>query len=165
MSTTLSTTSYAVLGLVRAFGTCTPYGLKQAFQLSVENFWPIPHTTFYAEPDKLAKAGYLSVDQETTGRRRKRYTLTPEGEAVIEAWIAAPTAAPPLLHDEMVLKLFMGAEPRPLIEERLAWHRKKLAELERYLEIVEEGGVRASLLTGAEYSRAMVAMFERLLAA
>ena len=160
----LTTTSYAVLGLVRVFGTCTPYDLKQALTVSVSNFWPIPHTTFYAEPDKLAKAGLLSVEQEEGGRRRKQYSLTAAGEAAIAAWVGEPTAAPPQLHDEMILKLFMGARPRPLMEERLEWHRAKLAELEGYLEAVEDDGVRTSLIAGTEYARSQITMLERLLA-
>ena len=69
-----------------------------------------------------------------------------------------------MLYDELVLKLFMGAAPRPLLEERLAWHREKLAELEGYLEIVETEAIRLSLVAGTEYNRAQIAMFERILA-
>ena len=159
----LTTTSYAVLGLVRTFGPCTVYDLKQALEKSVANFWPIPHTSFYAEPDRLAKQGLLAVEQEEGGRRRKVYSVTAAGEEAIAAWVAEPTAAPPQLHDELVLKLFMGAQPRPLIEERLAWQRAKLAELEGYLAVVEDDAVRNSLLAGTEYTRTQVQMLERVL--
>ena len=161
----LTTTSFAVLGLVRTFGPATVYDLKQGLEKSVENFWPIPHTTFYAEPDKLVKAGLLAVDQEKAGRRRKVYAITAAGEKAIAEWVAEPTAAPPQLHDELVLKLFMGAQPRPLIEERLAWQREKLAELESYLEVVEDDAVRNSLMAGREYNRTLIEMFERVLGA
>ena len=50
----LSPSSYAVMALLRAAGgEATPYELKQLLEKSVENFWPIPHTTFYAEPARL----------------------------------------------------------------------------------------------------------------
>jgi PadR family transcriptional regulator, regulatory protein AphA len=68
----LTTTSYAVLSLLETFGEATPYELKQALEHTIENFWPVPHTTFYEEPARLAKAGYLSQHQESGGRRRKR---------------------------------------------------------------------------------------------
>ena len=89
--------------------------------------------------------------------------FTAEGERAIAEWAAEPTAAPPQLHDELVLKLFMGAEPGPLLEERVAWLREKLAELEGYLEVVESDGVRNSLLAGREYNRTLIGMFERIL--
>lgn len=169
-TTRLTGTSYAVLGLVATLGErsggATPYELKRAIEMSVANFWPVPHTTFYAEPDRLARVGLLAVEQEAGGRRRKRYSITDAGRAALEAWVAEPVAAPPQLRDELVLKVFLGADPAPLIEQRLAWHRDKLAELEGYLEQVRgvDGppGIARSLVAGTEYSRALIAMFERL---
>src|SRR4051812_26937043 len=135
----LSPTSYAVLGLVAAWGPCTPYDLKQAIESTVENFWPVPHTTFYAEPARLEKAGLLAVDQEEHGRRRKLYSVTEAARAALARGVADPGAGPPQLHDELVLKLFLGADPAPLAAQRLGWYRDKLAELEGYLEKVRSG--------------------------
>ena len=129
-STRLSGTSYAVLGLVAAWGPCTPYDLKQAIEATVENFWPVPHTTFYVEPARLEKAGLLSVDQEEHGRRRKLYAITAAGREALETWVAEPAVTPPQLRDELMLKVFLGADPAPLTELRIAWHREKLVELE-----------------------------------
>ena len=164
--TRLSGTSYAVLGLIDAWGPCTPYDLKQAIETTVENFWPVPHTTFYVEPARLEKAGLLAVEQEQHGRRRKLYAITDEGRQALEAWVADPSAAPPQLRDELMLKVFLGADPVPLMAERVAWHREKLAELEGYLAAVREGGgtpgMERSLVAGTSYSRAMIEMMERL---
>jgi len=165
--TRLSGTSYAVLGLIDAWGPCTPYDLKTAIETTVQNFWPVPHTTFYVEPDRLAKAGLLSVDQEEHGRRRKLYSTTPAGKKALAAWIAEPTAAPPQLRDELVLKIFLGADPEPLAEERVEFHRAKLAELEGYLEAVRGGeghtpGIERSLVVGTTYERAVLSVFEKL---
>jgi DNA-binding PadR family transcriptional regulator len=55
----LTGTSFAVLSLLQMLGEATPYDLKQVLERSVENFWPVPHTTFYAEPERLARAGLL----------------------------------------------------------------------------------------------------------
>lgn len=165
-ATRLSGTSYAVLGLVAAWGPCTPYDLKRAIEATVDNFWPVPHTTFYVEPARLEKAGLLAVEQEDHGRRRKLYAITPAGQKALDAWVAEPTAAPPQLRDELMLKVFLGADPRPLSDERLAWQRAKLAELEGYLEAVRAGegtkGMERSLVAGTAYTRAVIAMMESL---
>jgi PadR family transcriptional regulator, regulatory protein AphA len=165
-STRLSGTSYAVLGLIAAWGPCTPYDLKQAIEATVENFWPVPHTTFYVEPARLEKAGLLSVDQEEHGRRRKLYAITDDGRAALDAWVAEPKAAAPQLRDELMLKIFLGADPQPLVGERLAWYRDKLEELEGYLSAVRSGegtaGMERSLIAGTAYARAMIAMMEDL---
>jgi PadR family transcriptional regulator, regulatory protein AphA len=163
----LTGTSYAVLGVLNALGPATPYDLKQAMEVSVANFWPIPHTTAYAEPERLAKAGLLSVDQEPNGRRRKLYSLTDTGRDALRQWAASTNLSPPQLREEGVLKIFAGADPMPIIAERLAWHREKLAELEGYLEALGEdtamAGVRTSLLVGVGYESLIVGALERAL--
>ena len=63
----LTATSYALLALLDQLGESTPYEIKQAMEKSIENFWPVPHTTAYEEPARLADGGYLSVRQEEGG--------------------------------------------------------------------------------------------------
>lgn len=156
----MSGTSYAVLGLIGYLEPCTPYDLKRFIEQSIANFWPVPHTTFYAEPARLFKAGHLTERQETGGRRRKLYSLTDAGRRTLEAWVSAPSAAPPELRDELELKVFLGADPQPLITERLEWHRQKLSELEGYLEQVRTsrgpGGIERCLITGTAYHRMLI---------
>lgn len=136
----LTSTSYVVLGLVAQLGTATPYDLKRAVELTVANFWPTPHTTLYAEPARLAAAGYLHEEQEQGGRRRKEYTVTARGRAALDAWLLDTDAAPPAMHDEGMLKVFFGADPAPLAERKRAWHAEQLAMLEGYLEGVRAAG-------------------------
>ncbi len=172
----LSGTSYAVLGLVRYLGRATPYDLKRLIAESVENFWPVPHTTFYAEPARLTKAGYLVEEQEAAGRRRKLYELTDKGRAALERWVSDASAGPPQIRDEGVLKVFLGADPAPLFRRRLQWHEDKLRELEGYLDEVTAAleapgnsgpdvesleGARASLLIGTAFHRMNIELIER----
>jgi PadR family transcriptional regulator, regulatory protein AphA len=163
----LTGTSYAVLSLLQVLGPSTPYELKQALEKSIENFWPVPHTTFYAEPSRLARGGYLTERQEQGGRRRKLYGLTDAGREALAQWVHSPGAAAPQLRDEAVLKIFAGADPLPLLRSRREWHRAKLAELEGYLQLVgdEEGerGVRQSLLVGTGYHRMLLEALGRVL--
>jgi DNA-binding PadR family transcriptional regulator len=162
----LSGTSYAVLGLIGYLQPCSPYDLKQYLEQSVANFWPVPHTTFYAEPARLAKAGYLDETQEPGGRRRKLYRLTDAGRQVLAQWVSEPQAAAPQIRDELLLKVFLGADHRPLVSERVRWHEAKLAELEGYLEQARaaEGdpGVERSLVVGTGWHRAMLALMDDL---
>lgn len=169
----LTGTSYAVLALLDHLGEATPYDLKRAIETSIENFWPVPHTTFYAEPARLARAGYLAVDQEAGGRRRKRYALTDRGRDALRAWAAEPESSPPQIHDEGVLKMFAGADPLAIMTARAAWHRDKLAELEGYLagRTLDGGGEMrdspravATLTAGLVYHRQMLGAIEGVLA-
>jgi PadR family transcriptional regulator AphA len=163
----LTGTSYAVLSLLELSGPATPYDLKQALERSIENFWPVPHTTFYAEPARLAAAGLLTEQQEQGGRRRKLYTLTEDGRRALKQWANSPELAPPQLREEGVLKIFAGGDPVPILRTRSEWHRAKLAELEGYLEAIGDDplwqGVRASLLVGVTYHRMLLEAMERFL--
>jgi PadR family transcriptional regulator AphA len=156
----LTTTSYALLALLDQLGEATSYDIKQALDHSIQNFWPVPHTTAYEEPARLAQAGYLSVEQEAGGRRRKRYKLTAAGGEALRAWAAEPGIAPPQLRDEMLVKVFAGADPAPLLPTRVEWHEAKLQELAGYLEKVRAAeGWEASertLLAGLAYHRKML---------
>ncbi|HEV2922901.1 MAG TPA: PadR family transcriptional regulator [Solirubrobacteraceae bacterium] len=167
-ATRLTGTSFAVLTLIELLGPSTPYELKQALERSIANFWMVPHTTFYAEPTRLVKGGFLSERQETGGRRRKVYSLTDAGRSVLEAWKCSAELTPPQLREEGVLKIFAGADPVPVFRARCDWHRAKLAELEGYLEAVTGEdpaweGVRASLVVGVAYTRMMLEAMEGFL--
>src|SRR4051812_26742734 len=84
----LTPTSYIVLGLLAFAGEATPYELKAGHAGSVGSFWSVPHSQLYAEPDRLAAAGLVSVRREDGGRRRKHYALP-------DARRAAPRDRPP----------------------------------------------------------------------
>ncbi len=156
----LTSMSYVVLGLVSQLGSATPYDLKRAVELTVSNFWPTPHTTLYAEPARLASAGYLEEEQEAGGRRRKLYTVTPRGRRALDRWLADAHAAPPVMHDEGMLKVFFGADPRPIAEAKKQWHTEQLAMLEGYLDGVRQAGDLPSaervLRFGTALHRAMI---------
>lgn len=163
----LTGTSYAVLALLdQCGGEATSYELKQALEVSVENFWPVPHTTAYEEPARLAAGGYLTARQEPGGRRKRVYALTESGRAALREWAADPAVAPPQLREEAVLKIFAGAEPGPLLDSRVAWHRSKQEELQGYLEGVQgvEGMARSerTLTVGIVYHQKMLELLETM---
>jgi len=164
----LTQTSYAVLALFEHLGEATSYDLKQAIELSIENFWQVPHTTAYDEPARLAAGGYLTVAQEPGGRRRKLYALTDLGREALRAWAAEPVAAPPQLRDEVMLKVFAGADPTALVPARRTWHEAKLAELQGLLALVHKAdtegqeGPERTLIAGITYHRKMLEMLDDL---
>jgi PadR family transcriptional regulator, regulatory protein AphA len=162
----LTSTSYALLALLDRFGELTSYEIKDALETSIENFWPVPHTTAYQEPARLASGGYLSARQEKGGRRRRRYALTDAGRKALRAWADDPVAAPPQLRDELLLKIFAGADPEPLVTERVAWYRKKVEELENYLDAVKLApgwtGPERTLRAGVAYNQHMIELIEEM---
>lgn len=162
----LTGTSYALLALLQEFGALTSYEIKQALEASIQNFWPVPHTTAYEEPARLAAAGYLAASQEEGGRRRRVYSLTERGREALGAWAADPALAPPQLREEAILKVFAGGDPGPLLESRRSWHEAKQAELEAMLsEVRVQAAGSASertLIAGVTYHQKMLEMIDAL---
>src|SRR3954449_13070158 len=101
----LTPTSYIVLGLVSAAGTATPYDLKQMHASGLGGFWTLNHAQLYAEPDRLVEGGYLKVEREDGGRRRKLYELTASGRAALGDWLATPSGDFPQLPDRGPVQL------------------------------------------------------------
>lgn len=153
----LTSTSYVVLGMLDWLGPSSPYKLKKLAEQSIADFYAVPHTTFYDEPARLAAAGYVDEAQEETGRRRKRYALTPKGRRALADWLADPEVEPTELRSPALLKVFFGADVAPLAEAGLARHEALLASFER---IRDEEDVapapRLALATGINYHRMWV---------
>src|SRR3954452_22910488 len=160
----LTPTSYVVLGLIAAAGRATPYDLKRAHAAGVGYFWSLNHAQLYAEPDRLAAAGYLSVEQEAGGRRRKLYELTPAGREAFEAWLASPTAEVTELRDPGLLQLAFGAAPGPLAALQREVHATRLAEYEALHEQSDgwPAGARLALESGIGHEREWVRFWERV---
>ena len=125
----LTPTSYIVLGLLE-HGEATPYDLKARVAVSVGNFWSVPHSAIYAETERLARDGYLAVDQEPGGLRRKLYAITDSGRVAIAEWRASPAPSLPEIRDESLLRIFFDADPRAVAAVQLEAHQEKLAAYE-----------------------------------
>jgi PadR family transcriptional regulator AphA len=104
----LTPVSCLVLGLIGLRGPSTPYDLKKAIGRSVSYFWPFPHSQLYGEPERLAEAGLLSRQSEEGGRRRRLYSLTRNGNAVLKQWLRTPPDAFFEMRDMAVLQLFFS---------------------------------------------------------
>lgn len=158
----LTHTSHIVLGLLSMSGEASPYDLKQMVSATVGHFWSLPHSQLYAEPARLARAGYVTEQREHGGRRRKLYTLTDRGREAFASWLEVLTPEPYVLRDLALLKLFFGADPRELAEVQVETHRQKLAEYEALLEQTSTSdplGPRLALELGTRHERETVSFW------
>lgn len=162
----LTTASYLVLGMVEMIEPVTPYELKAFASQSVTNFWSMPHTQIYTQCDRLLEDGFLSEKREKAGRRRRSFSITRKGKKALEAWRNEPADAPIELRDLSLLKLFFGADPKPLAAAQLASHEAKLAD---YLAVRKAGvpfeGVERSLEAGIAHEREFVRFWKSQLKA
>ena len=155
-----------MLGLLAFAGEATPYELKAGHAGSVGSFWSVPHSQLYAEPDRLAAAGLVSVRREEAGRRRKHYALTDAGREALRDWLADAGTPPAEFREPALLKLFFGADPASVAPAQLAQHRARLARYEALRAALPgSGGPALTLDAGIEHERVWIAYWERLAAA
>jgi PadR family transcriptional regulator AphA len=103
-SRSLTTTSYAVLGLL-AIQPWATYDLAKLMGRSLHFFWPRAESNLYAEPKRLVEAGLAGSREEWHGERKRTvYSITREGRDALSAWLATPTA-PSRLESEPHLRV------------------------------------------------------------
>jgi DNA-binding PadR family transcriptional regulator len=158
----LTPTSYIVLGLISAAGRATPYDLKRVHQQGIGGFWSLNHAQLYAEPDRLVSGGYLSVEREEGGRRRKLYELTERGREAFASWLSTPTDEFTELRDPGLLQLFFDAAPGPLAEVQRRIHAERLAEYEALHDSAGDWpeGARLVLESGIGHEREWLRFWE-----
>ena len=101
---TMTTTSYAILGLL-AVKPWTTHELVQQVDRSMRRFWPRAQSKLYEEPKKLVAHGFARATDDSVGRRRRtRYTITAKGRRALAAWLRQPGDGP-VLEFEQLLKI------------------------------------------------------------
>ncbi len=145
--THLTSTSYLVLGLIEREGPSTPYELKRHVAATIGHFWSFPHALLYKEPPRLVELGLLTEERESSGRRRRLFTITDAGRDALRGWLSKPAHEPTELRDAGLLQLFFADlapddHRRALAEAQLAVHQAALSRYEddRQTESLMNGG-------------------------
>ena len=88
----LSTTSYAVLGLL-ALRPWSTYELAQQVSKSLSSWWPRTERQLYEQPKILVDHGLATATTEMVGRRpRTVYDITPDGREALRVWLDEPSS-------------------------------------------------------------------------
>jgi DNA-binding PadR family transcriptional regulator len=175
MAQQLSTTEYAVLGLL-TFGERSGYELDALAKRTIGYFWHPAKSKIYAVLPRLVERGLAAAEPVTQEGRPDKvtYRVTASGERALRTWLrSGKTAIAPGRH-ELLLKLFFGrlVEPEVLYEQVDAHRRRaeeQLAELEAIEETVDLEESDAdffpylTLLHGLDDARSTIAWAEQVL--
>jgi DNA-binding PadR family transcriptional regulator len=109
----LSTTSYAILGLL-ALRAWTPYELAKQMERSLHFYWPRAESKLYEEPKKLVAYGLASVERQVVGRRpRSVYTITPAGRRALATWVRETGDLEPAFEFEPMVRVTFSEHGTP----------------------------------------------------
>ena len=161
MEPRLGPSSHVILGILAGAGPQTPYRMQQIVGRTVGFYWPFPHAQLYKETGRLAALGMVSETAEPAGRRRKLYSITEQGRAALQVWLAAPTREPAQFRDLGLLKLAFASVASPMArqllrEDQLAAHTGRLRTYQGYAAIPMDRYLRATLELGLRYEAAAV---------
>ncbi|AXT85194.1 PadR family transcriptional regulator [Aeromicrobium sp. A1-2] len=146
MTSSLSTTSFALLGLLVFDGQTseegmTGYELKQRADRTLRFYWVSPAMSqIYTELDRLSRHGFVEALDDTAGKRTtRRFRITTEGRESLETWLHTSEHDFPILKHPIALRLLMGALMGPgEVESMLEGYIDALAERRTELEAVRE---------------------------
>ena len=103
----LNPSSYALLAMVRD-GVSTGYRMKQALERFASFFWSASYGQIYPVLKRLEDAGMITGhDATSSGRLRREYSLTSDGEAALDQWLAEPKEPSVWLQNEGILRLMI----------------------------------------------------------
>lgn len=107
-SSKLDPSAFLVLGMIR-LGARSGYEIKQAVELSLRLFWTISPAQIYPSLERLERAGLVKGKAEPLGKRRRRtFTITNAGHAMLRNWLRQPGPIPFELRDVGLVKLFFA---------------------------------------------------------
>jgi PadR family transcriptional regulator AphA len=128
MASTLSTTAYAVLGML-TIRPLTAYELTQQMQRSLDYCWPTSERSLYDQPERLVAAGLAVAEIDGDGRRR--YAATDRGRVVLQSWLATEPGAPRFQNEPLLRFLFADQGSIEDLQRALAVVRRHATERRR----------------------------------
>jgi PadR family transcriptional regulator AphA len=148
----LSTTSYAVLGLL-CVRPWSAYQLAQQVDRGWRDVWPRAARGIYNEPKKLVAHDLVVRRTERTGRRaRTVYEANDAGRAAFRDWLRQPSAQPAVFESEALIRVLFADHAS------IADLRAAIAAIRGHARSRSE----AALDQGAEYLRSGGPFPERL---
>lgn len=126
-----NTTVYIILGLLN-HEELSGYDIKKKIDYMISHFWEVGFGQIYPTLKTMEEEGLVLKQSggNQKGPERKLYSITEEGQAVLQGWLVLPEAREYVKY-EILLKLFFGStvsvrENRERIEAFMSRHMLNL---------------------------------------
>jgi DNA-binding PadR family transcriptional regulator len=120
---------HALLGLLSE-GPKYGHQLRQEFEASTGDVWPLNVGQVYTTLQRLERDGLVESDETVAEGPQRTYRITPLGEHELAEWLETPPdqTSPP--RDELVIKVLVALRlPGVDVHHMLQVHRRYLVEL------------------------------------
>lgn len=137
----LSTTSYAVLGLLTFGDEMSGYDVMKLAERSIGYFWTPAKSHVYSELRRLAAVGYATERhvEQTTRPNKRTYSITEDGRGALRRWLVDAPLEPAPVKSTLTLKVFFGnLIPAAALGRQLTDIRRRAEEHHAALRAIEE---------------------------
>lgn len=137
----LTASERALLGLL-SMRAMSGYDMRQLIPQSIGHFWNESYGQIYPALKRMTVAGLVKKATERGKGKPDRnvYSLTEEGREELQEWLKAPVEMRTVARNELLLKVFFGAQVLPAAVREHVKVQQADAEVEqaRYGEIARE---------------------------
>jgi len=110
---------YIIMGMVIE-KELTGYDIKKEVDNSIGNFYKINYGRLYPALTKLTEKGYLTMSEQTQGKRLKKYyKVTELGKQAFLEWLSSPIDPSMSLELQLAKLFFYGELPKEIRDKRL----------------------------------------------
>src|SRR5271154_2862387 len=106
------------------------FQLRQEFEASTGDVWPLNVGQVYTTLDRLERVGLAESDDLDTDERQKNYHITGEGEEELSRWLRTPPDLTQPPRDELVIKVLVASRlPDGDVYDVIQVHRRYIVQL------------------------------------
>jgi DNA-binding PadR family transcriptional regulator len=106
------------------------FQLRQEFETSTGEVWPLNVGQVYTTLQRLERDGLAQSDDVEDDERQKNYRITEEGSAELSRWLRTPPDLSEPPRDELVIKVLVASRlPDVDVYEVIQVHRRYIVQL------------------------------------
>lgn len=127
---------YIILGILKQNPGFTGKEITYQFKNEIGEFWKASHSQVYPELKKMQQDGWITSKQSSENEKEIYYSITENGESILNNWIEKPITQFPISHDLFSLKMFFINDPndpriKELVNDELSLLQKQLEHLKQ----------------------------------
>ena len=106
------------------------FQLRQEFEASTGDVWPLNVGQVYTTLDRLERDGFAESDDLNTDERQRNFRITDKGEVELARWLRTPPDLTQPPRDELVIKVLVASRlPDVNVYDVIQVHRRYLVQL------------------------------------
>src|ERR1035441_693955 len=122
------------------------FQLRQEFEESTGDVWPLNVGQVYTTLDRLERDGFAESDDLDTDERQRNFRITEKGEEELSRWLRTPPDLTQQPRDELVIKVLVASRlPDVDVYDVIQVHRRYLVQLMQQWTHLKEDEARFDL--------------------